>query len=102
MNFLLLAKWHTRTTSAVRSHVSIGIKEPFQGCCVISSVQGYDVHCMRQIKGTEKAKLPHCSRVSSDFITPAGPLLARERIFMRENAINLLSLKAIRHHVACS
>lgn len=38
----------------------------------------------------------------SDFITPAGPLLAEERIFMRENAINLLSLKAIRHHVACS
>lgn len=34
------------------------------GCCVISSMRGSDVHCGLRIKGTGKATLPHCSRVS--------------------------------------
>lgn len=66
MNFLLTAKQHTRVTGAIRS---AGVKEFFQGFpmdyhCVISRVQGSGVHCMLQMKGAAKGKLPHCSRVS--------------------------------------
>lgn len=73
------------------------------GCCVIPSIP---VPMFTARRRSRELKRPSCLTVVgslfTDFITPAGPLLARERTFMRENAINLLSLKDIRHHVACS
>jgi len=58
--------------------------------------------CYRSRELKRQSFLTVAGSLFTDFITPAGPLLAREWIFMRENAINLLSLKDIRHHVACS
>lgn len=65
MNFLLILKQHTRTTSAIGSHISTGIREPcWWNRAVIANVQGYGMHRVWQPKGAGKVELPRCSRVS--------------------------------------